>query len=226
MTALASGAGLAWSRARGMWWLIALSSAAAFVSVAAAIERQTGGLGAVDRALVGSAFGVVVPILVYAAVGRALGHRALVRATLELARHGVHRRRATLGMLLATTASMSLVCGLLAALAVFIARGSVGAPVLSDALTSGWIGMLAGAAYTWWFAAGGLGGTVGRLAMLAADWLLGSTGTFAAAFCPRGHVLNLLGADAPLGAPQWVSALGLGALLVLAAAAALGRTPR
>lgn len=226
MIALRTGLMLAWSRTRGRWALVALAVSLTLVVGVALVEHRVDAYGAADRSLLGVLFGLCLPLLVYAVVGRALDGRALPAAVTELARYGVDRRRATVGALLGVTGVMGVVGGVLGALCVVAARGSLDGAAVGDALTSAWIGVLAGASYTWLFAVAGLLGTAGRVSALIADWLLGSTGTFAAVVWPRGHLLNLLGAEAPLDMPQWSAALSLGGLAFAYGFVAIWRTPK
>jgi hypothetical protein len=118
------------------------------------------------------------------------------------------------------------VAALAAALAALVAHGSFSAPAMLDAAACAKIGALSGLAYAGLFGAastfGARGG--GRGWALALDLALGTSAGPVALALPRAHALNLLGARPVADWSQPASALALGALAVLFAAAALART--
>jgi hypothetical protein len=94
---------------------------------------------------------------------------------------------------------------------VLVTRGSGDAQLVADALTSVWIGLVAGPAYVAAFvgaSAYGRGGR-GRSWLLAADFVLGAGDSILALPWPKAHVRNLLGGSAALELSQ------VGALLAL-----------
>ena len=114
-----------------------------------------------------------------------------------------------------TAARVAVVSALLSALAVLVASVGEVAEIRMDALTSGWIGALGGAAYVAWFSLGSMWGKAGRgrLFLLAVDWVLGATTSAVAVPWPRAHLRSLLGGDLVVGLPAWQSS----ALLVVLA---------
>jgi hypothetical protein len=227
LTALALGARSAAARLARVGSGVAFAVAIASVALVAFVERRALPLAAADRALTGVALGVVLPLLGYGTVARALDGRRLDQALASLARHGGNRRQAALGVVLVVTPLLAIAGALLAALAVIVTRAPADPLLLSDLRTSSWVGALAGTAYAAWFVLGSTVGRAGggRIWALVADWVLGAGATAAALPWPRAHVRNLLGAAPVLGMPEWSASLALGALTVIYVALALWREP-
>ena len=194
---------------RGTWMALALGLS--FEVGVALLERAQGLLGAADRALLGGAFGVALPLLCYFLVGQACTGASLRDVLLPLARHGLDRRTLTLGLALPTAIAGAVFGGLGGALVVLFTRSSGDPRFLGDVWTSLWIGTVSGAAYVAAFIGASAFGRRGRgrTWLLAADFLLGAGDSFLAFPWPKGHVRNLLGGSAVLELSQ------LGALLAL-----------
>jgi hypothetical protein len=92
-----------------------------------------------------------------------------------------------------------------------VTRGSGDPQLLGDALTSLWIGLVAGPAYVAAFMGASAYGRSGRGRswLLAADFVLGAGNSVLAFPWPKAHIRNLLGGSAMLEMSQ------LGALLAL-----------
>jgi hypothetical protein len=196
-------------RQRGTW--LALGLGLSFELGVALLERAHGALGATDRALLGGAFGVALPLVCYFLVGQACGSGSLRDALWPLARHGFDRRPLTVGLALPAAALAAAFGGLGGALVVLFTRGSGDPRFLGDVWASFWIGTVSGAAYVAAFIGASAFGRSGRgrAWLLAADFLLGAGDSFLAFPWPKGHVRNLLGGTAVLELPQ------MGALLAL-----------
>lgn len=214
-------------RLRDASMLAALVIFVLFAVVVALLERQHGA-GAADRSLTGAAFGIALPLAAWGVVRRATHASRLDRSFAELARHGADRRLLALGQLTATALACLMLGMLLGAVTVVAARGLADPATPADAWTSASIGAMAGAAYACWFTLGASFGRNGggRTAFLMLDWALGASASALALPLPRGHILNLLGAQAPLGLSQAASALALTVLTFLLLALAIYRIPR
>ena len=223
--ALFGGAALAWSRVGRLRTLVVAALAIAGVAAAADWERVQAPSMAVDRSLTGVAFGLAVPLLAYYLIREITARRRLDHAVFELARHGVNRRWASLGLLGAGAGLLAILGGLVAAAAVIGARGFADP---RDLAVSMWLGVLAGLSYAWLM---GLGACVGRsgegrLGSLAMDWFLGAGTSALAVPWPRGHLRNLLGAEPVLDLTQPAAMLSLTGLIVVYLGLTLWRTPR
>ena len=189
----------------------ACALALAFELGVALLERAAGRVGAADRALSGGAFGVALPLLCYFLVGRACAGSSSTDAVAPLARHGLDRFGLTLGLAVPPALGAAVFAALSSLLVVLVTRGSNDGRLLADALTSIWIGLVAGPAYVAAFvgaSAYGRGGR-GRSWLLAADFVLGAGDSVLAFPWPKAHVRNLLGGSPALELSQ------LGALLAL-----------
>ena len=166
---------------------------------------------AVDLVLGGVVFGLVLPLLAYAAVGIVSDQARLDDAVRPLWRHGGSRRSAILGMVLAAGLRMAGVGAVLAAASVLAASDHLGLAAVADAFTSAWIGALGGAVYVTWFSFGALFGKGGRgrAVALAVDFILGSATSAMALPWPRAHLRSLLGGELVLGLPEWQSTVVL-----------------
>lgn len=228
MSSLAAGVSAAALRLRSLATVAGVGFALLGVLVVTLIERRASPLVAADRALSGVALGVALPLLVYGLVTRACAGTRLDASLVHLARHGADRRLAAAGLLSFTLFGSAVAGVLISATAVIVARAPADPRLVTDLLTSSWIGLLAGLGYGGWFA---LASTVGREGggrfwVLVLDWLLGAgVGAFAVPW-PRSHVQNLLGASPVLNLPQWSASLALVVLAGACSALALSRTAR
>lgn len=187
-----------------------LSALAAVVAVTL-LERRASSLTAADRALGGISLGLVLPLFAYGTVARALGRGNLENAFTELARFGVSRRTAGLSAGLGSLLVLAPAGALIALLAVVVARAPADPLLWRDAVTSSWIGALAGVCYAAYFVLGSSFGSRGggRSVLCVVDFVAGTSGGIAAVWWPRGHVANLLGARPVLDMPQWSASLAL-----------------
>jgi hypothetical protein len=203
------------ARLGGLWGASAYVGATLFVTSAALLEKKVFPEDAADATLTGAVFGWTIPLLAYAAVARVALYGRLDDSAEPFARHGGDRRAVVSGFVLMTAARVAVVSALLSALAVLVASVGEVAEIRMDALTSGWIGALGGAAYVAWFSLGSMWGKAGRgrLFLLAVDWVLGATTSAVAVPWPRAHLRSLLGGDLVVGLPAWQSS----ALLVVLA---------
>jgi hypothetical protein len=217
MSTLGFGMRTAWDRLEHTATLTAAVFAALFVVVVGLLERHADGALAADRTLSGAAFGIALPLAVYALVQASMLGRPLHTAAAELAHFGGDRRELALGLAATSVAGAAVVGASLAVIAVLAARPLHDPALVADLAASAWIGALGAAAYGGLFVgASGFGARGGgRLWALILDWLLGAGTTALAVPFPRSHILNLLGAPPVLGFPQWGSALSLLLLGVL-----------
>jgi hypothetical protein len=190
---------------------IACALALAFELGVALLERAEGRAGAADRALSGGAFGVALPLLCYFLAGRVCAGSSSKDAVTPLARHGLDRYGLALGLSLPPALCAALFAAFSGVLVVLVTRGTDDAKLVSDALTSLWIGLVAGGAYTAAFLGASAYGRAGRgrTWLLAADFVLGAGNSVLALPWPKSHVRNLLGGSAVLDLSQ------LGALVLL-----------
>lgn len=204
--------GVAAGRLGGLWAVGAYIGAAAFVVLAALLERRWSADGAVDRVLMGAVFGWTIPLLAYSGVARVSGYGRLDDAANELSRHGADRRGTVACFVLMTAARVGVMGAVLAALAVLTASVGRASAVRADALTSAWIGALGGIAYVAWFSFASLWGKAGRgrFWALALDWVFGATTSLVAVPWPRAHLRSLLGGSLVWGLPAWQSSISLG----------------
>jgi len=191
--------------------LVAGALALSFELGDALLERAHGAVGAADRALAGGSFGIALPLLCYFLVARACDGKNLRDAVLPLARHGLDRRTLTLGLAIPTALLAAAFAALSSVLVVLVTRGPGDPRLVSDVVTSLWIGLASGAAYVAAFSgASALGRRgQGRFWLLVADFALGAGDSFLALPWPKAHVRNLLGGTQVLELSQ------LGALLAL-----------
>lgn len=174
----------------------------------ALLERAQGHVGAVDRALTGGAFGVAVPLVCYFLVGQVTVGTSLSEALFPLSRHGADRRLLTLGLTLPAALWAAVFAASSSVLVVLVTRGFGDPRLAADALTSAWIGLVAGSCYVVAFTGASAFGRrgQGRGWLLVADFLLGGGRSFLAFPWPKGHVRNLLGGS-PVLELSWPLAL-------------------
>jgi hypothetical protein len=208
------GASAAFGKLRGRAVAAAAAGILALVSLLSWAARHFEVDDAVDHVLGGAVFGVVLPLVAYAAIGRVCGELRLEEAVRPISRHGGDRRAAVLGLVVATAFRVASLGVALAALAVLFARGRFDGPALIDAFTSAWIGALGGAVYVVWFALGALflKGGKGRAVALGVDWIFGTATSAVALPWPRAHLRSLLGGELVAGLPEWQSTVALYAL--------------
>jgi hypothetical protein len=190
---------------------VACALALSFELGVALLERAQGRVGAADRALSGGAFGVALPLMGYFLVSRVCVGATSKDAVAPLARHGMDRYALTLGLTLPPALLAAVFAALSSLLVVLVTRGSGDARLLTDALTSLWIGLVAGVAYVVAFmgaSAYGRGGR-GRSWLLAADFVLGAGDSFLAFPWPKAHIRNLLGGSTALQLSQQGALLAL-----------------
>jgi hypothetical protein len=228
VTAFALGVQLVRARLLALSSLVGLALALATVALLAFLERRTGARVAADRALVGPALGIVLPLLAHGAVARALGAARLDTALESIGRFGGSRRAGALGVAVATAAVLAACGAVISGLAVLVVRAPADPRLVRDMLTSGWVGALAGASYAGWFCLastlGKRGG--GRGVALVLDFVLGAGAGAAALLWPRGHIRNLLGAEPVMGMPQWSATAVLSTLAVVYVGLCLSRVRR
>jgi hypothetical protein len=214
-----AGLALALARLRRPAAAVAPTVAFVFVVAASLLQRRVSPSRAADLALVAAVFGIALPLLAHATLSQLTGRTRLEAVLVPVARHGGSRRLGAAGLILGSAAWLASLGGVLAALAVLLARGTGDPKLLGDLLNSLWLGALGGACYAAWFSLGSMIGASGggRLVLLLLDWVLGSGTTALAAPWPRGHLRNLLGSEPVLHMPQW-SALAAVLLLTLACA--------
>jgi len=197
-------------------WISAGAWSALAIASAIAMRAGRSPYGAFHT-LVGIYAVVVLPLSVYALAGTVLGPRSLSSTTAQLACFGAPPARVAGVAIGITMLAAGVLSGALAALLACIAHGAADPPLAVDAVTSAYVGAVAGVAYAAWF---GLGSTLGRRGggrglLLVLDWILGATNGVGAMMTPRGHLRNLLGGQAPLDISERAS---LAWIAVIAAA--------
>ncbi len=203
--------------AAGAWCLLAIGMAF--------VLRRSGASHGADEVLVEACGALVLPLLAYTLVGAAVGARSMAGSTTALAAFGASRARAATVTVGVAVLASAFGCALVAAAVAVVAHGTADPPVLRDALVSGYVGCLGGAAYAAWFSLGaGFGRRGGgRLVALLVDWLLGADGGVMALLSPRAHLRNLLGGAPPMDLSQRASAVALAILLLACALGAVVR---
>lgn len=206
-----AGIDMAWQRLNGRATLVAGALALSFELGVALLERAQGAVGAADRALSGGAFGIALPLVSYFLVARVTDAKSLREGLLPLARHGMDRRALTLGLAIPPVLMAAGFAAVSSVLVVLVTRGPADPRLAADALTSLWIGLVAGAAYVAAFVGASAFGRrgQGRLWLLAADSLLGASDSFLALPWPKAHIRNLLGGSAVLELSQFAALVAL-----------------
>jgi hypothetical protein len=213
--AVLSGARLAAERVGARFAGVTAVFSMAGVALVAILERRGTPLRAADHTLLGAVFGIAIPLVAYATVSHA-GREGFAGVLDGVARWGPSRRHVAVGFLLALGGFAALLSAVLTVTGVTLARGLADPAWAADCATSLRIALLGGAAYTSFFALG-LPFSRRRLwafALLAGDWVLGSTTSAVSAPWPRSHLRNLLGAEPVLGMTQGQGFLVLAAVSV------------
>ena len=223
MTGIGLGGALARERLRGFapWMVLALTALAVYAF--AVLEHAKSNADAADSALEGAVFGLALPVIAYLVSERACGGERLDRSVDVLARHGLNRRAAMLGVLAA-----SAVCAALAGFVLTLSAGIGARDTPRDITSSGIIALGAGATYALWFGAASLIGKRGggRKWALILDFTLGAGSSVLALPFPRGHARNLLGGEPVLDIPQWAAWVALILIAALGVTRGVARTPR
>jgi len=203
--------------ATGAWCALAVGMAL--------VMRARGASHGADDVLVEACGALVLPLLAYTLVGTALGARSVAGSTTAVAAFGASPALAAAVTVGVGVAASALGGAVLAATVAIVAHGAADPPLARDALVSGYVGALGGAAYASWFALGaGFGRRGGgRLVALVIDWLLGANGGVTALLAPRAHLRNLLGGAPPMDLSQRASAVALAILVLVCALGAVGR---
>lgn len=208
--AVAAGSKMALARLKDTRTVVTFVVALVAVIVIALVERRASSAGAADRTLA-AVFRFIVPLSVIVLSGTATGSMSLRESAWPASRFGHPRSSVALGILLTTAAASILLSVVVSIVALVASRagadpGRAALPLPSDLLTTGWIAVLAGAAYAAWL---GLGATFGkkgggRVWFLVVDFFLGGAGA-AGVVLPRGGITHLIGGEAPFGLPQEAS---------------------
>ena len=219
MPAASLGLRLAAARLRVPRGVLGVALSALVVVLWAWAERRAGAAAAADHALSRVTFGLALPLVSCFVLHVACSARRLQEALDVLARLGLNRRVAALGLLAGSGVLCAVVGAVLGAATVLVARPLTDALLPDDVLATTWIGALAGLAYAAWFGLGSSFGQRGRgrLWFLVGDWLLGATGT-AILPSPRALVLGLLSGGSNPDLPLLLCA---GLLLALTLACSL-----
>lgn len=183
------------------------------------ITRQSGGASA-DRAILGVFGPFVLPLLAYGIVAATFNGQRVGTAGAPLRAYGARGGQIAVVSALVAMAATALLAALLAPSLVLLGHGPFDPPLGHDALTSAWIGALAGAAYAGFFTLGACLGKKGggRGVFLFVNWVLGAGKGASALLVPYGHVRSLLGGDPVLALSQRGSALALAVIAVAALA--------
>jgi hypothetical protein len=205
------GARLTWSEFRSLRGALLLALGVALCVLCGLVERALSVPNAVDRALARDSLGLLLPLFAYMLFQRVTRAQRLDTLVSVVARHGGRRRQALLGAALVFVAVLALAGAAFGFGTVLSARSFRDPALFRDLFQSTWIGGVSGAGYAAWFAAAsGLGRRGGgRKALLAVDWLMGSSLGVEAVPWPRAHVQNLLGQAPLLGLSEPVSLLFL-----------------
>ena len=209
------GARLAWARLYSASSALVLVISALAVFAAGVLERRSNAATAPDDVLSGIAFGVALPVLAYLVSERACDAQRLDHGLDSVARYGADRRRAALGLLLASALVTALSGACLVLIAVLGAHTLSDASLAFDLRSSLGIALVSGFAYSLCFGAASLLGKRGggRKWALIADFACGSSSSGFAAPWPRSHVKNLLGGSPALDLSQtsaWFALLAIG----------------
>lgn len=207
---------------RTPWVLLALGLL--LVTCVGVLERLTEPAYALDRTLLGVAFGLALPLFCYLLFESALAERGLYALVSPLSRHGADARTLSFGVVITLTAVCA-AAGVVFSSSALLSTVGFGPALREEWFPCVWGGAVAGFAYAGLFACASRLSRLGRVAVLVGDWLLGAgSGALALPF-PRGHVRSLFGGEAVLDLSQ-LTALSFLVLLAIAgtlASAAFGR---
>ena len=214
-------------RALGAVWSGTVATASLLLLAAVGVlEGQAIGSGTSARhvqlrLLAGVAFGLVLPLVAFAASAR-VGGRLRDLMTMSWARYGGNRRVFALGRVALVALGGGALTASIGVLALWLGSATA-APTLElppswvNLLTLTWVALLGAASYTTAFSAAHLyAGNAGRVLFLIADWLLGSSTGALALPWPRAHLRTLLGGTAPLSLETHDAALCLLAITIVA----------
>ena len=180
------------------WPLIVASTSWIAIGLAALLERRVrnpSSGASTPTLLEATTFGIVLPLASYALTSRSRGSRDEIMNA-QWARHGASRRLFALGRLSFSVALGSAIAVSSALWALCLSRAVLSSPAPLDAKVFSFalcavLGAVCYAACT--SLAHLLGGGVGLLVFLLADWILGSGSGVAALPWPRAHLRSLLG---------------------------------
>jgi hypothetical protein len=183
------------------------------------ITRHAGGASA-DRAILGVFGPFVLPLLAYGIVAATFNGQRVGTAGAPLRAYGADGGQVAMMSAVVAMAATALLGAILAPALVLLGHGPFDPPLAHDALTSAWIGALAGAAYASFFTLGACFGAKGggRGAFLFVNWVFGAGKGASALIVPYGHVRSLLGGDPVLALSQRGSAIALAAVALVALA--------
>lgn len=215
-------------RAPQTWLIVVAWSAVALVT--ALVVRATGQTSGADHVMRGAFPRFVFPLLMYGIAGAAIGKDGLKRGIRGVVALGARPRRAAFASAVVSAIACAVVGALLSALVCGAAHGPADPPLGRDLPTSAWVGLLGGAAYGAYYAAGSSIGRGGgfRAVFLIADFVLGGLAGAGAALTPRAHVISLFGGPLAADLSQRASSVVLVLLLsgYIALAALLTRRAR
>jgi hypothetical protein len=191
------------------------------------VERRVTSAHAVDRALSG-AFGLVIPLVAVALVGRVTGRARLGDRAFRVARFGLDGRPVALGLVASAAATSAAVAVIGASCALLSARSPGAPPLALDLFATAWIAALTGAAYAAWCAFGAtfLRAGRGRFVPLVIDLALGGAGGALGLALPRAHAAILLGAAPAADLPAYACGPALALMTIALAAGAAARSAR
>ena len=227
--AVLAGANLGIGRALAPRLLLAMLAAFVVTVLLALAEKRASLPDAATRALLGAAFGLVIPVFALFSTGVVLAGARLDDATTPLALLGAPRKAAALGLSFSVAAESALAASIIALLTTLVAHDPLAPPVVTDMVSAAWIGALTACAYSGLFTFGSTWGARGggRAALFMADWVLGGANSLGNVILPRAHTQNLLGGEPPFlfshGLSQGASALVLGAIACALTLAAVAR---
>jgi hypothetical protein len=204
-------------RQRGRFGWVLSFVALSGVVLGSLIERARGTTSGPTDVLVGPVFGLVVPLAIFSIVRRVSGTGNLNQAIDACSIHGSSRRTVACGLIAGVALSAAVTAIALSSIALFLTRGVGDRALPNDLVTTGWIAALGATTYSTLFLWGAQMGKrgIGIPLFLIADWLLGSSATFAALPWPRAHIFNLLAGIAPLEMPPYQASLALIGLSLL-----------
>lgn len=220
----------AWLEARRSWHVVRsrnvaflVAGTALLVLLLALLEKRAGAAFALDRALLGSTFGFVVP-LTCLALTRMFWPERLEEGLDQLSQYGVDRRWLLGGRALVMLSTQALVTTLLGWVTL-LGTGPTHA-WFQEAVALGWIGPLAGLAHGALQLLGLSLTRRGAVYALILDWLIGSSSSALGVPFPRSHLANLLGGEAVVNLVQPASGIALCFLIAVSLAVTTLRLER